>query len=329
MNAGSRSGPEAESAASDETLASAGRTSPASAVACATPDAPYVERVHAASDGYPLGYRHWKPRSKPRAYVVALHGVQSHSGWFTYSSGRLCAAGFDVRFLDRRGSGLNSGDRGHAVHADRLINDVAQFLCRLRWERDREAPGVPVILLAVSWGGRLAAALCGRRGALIDGLALLYPGICTWIRPRIHHRWLMRLAQSCGGQHSLIRIPLDDPRLFTAEPRWQEFIRDDPLALHQATVGFLLASDQLQREALLAADSLRGPVLLMLAGHDQIIDNRATLAYADRCREADVTVVEYPKAAHTLEFEHERDAFVEDLIQWLQGVADITKPPTA
>jgi alpha-beta hydrolase superfamily lysophospholipase len=280
-----------------------------------------------ASDGYPLHYRHWRPQSKPRAYVVALHGVQSHSGWFTYSSGRLCADGFDVRFLDRRGSGLNSTDRGHVVHADRLVNDVAQFLTGLQWERDREAPGCPIILLAVSWGGRLAAALCGRRSTLIDGLALLYPGICTRFRPRIHHKCLLRLAHGCGRERLLVQIPLDDPQLFTAEPDWQEFIRHDPLALHQASVGFLLASDQLQREALAAAHTLGGPALLMLAGRDQIIDNRATLDFVARCRSADFTVVQYPDASHTLEFERDREPFVADLIGWLEGVAD-GRPPS-
>lgn len=238
----------------------------------------------------------------------------------------MCAAGFDVRFLDRRGSGLNTVDRGHVAHADRLVNDVAQFLTSLRVERDREAPGCPIVLLAVSWGGRLAASVCGRRGELIDAVALLYPGICTRIRPRAHQRILLRLAHGWGKQRALISIPLDDPQLFTSEPRWQDFIRRDPLALHQATVGFLLASEQLQREAVAAAETLHGPALLMLAGCDQIIDNRATLAFVARCRSADFRVIQYPDAAHTLEFERDRDPFVADLLDWLGTVAAAADP---
>ena len=80
-------------------------------------------REHVASDGYRLKYRHWAPVN-PRGIVIALHGIQSHSGWYDYSSRRLADAGFAVYFPDRRGSGLNGFQRGHAAHAMRLVNDV-------------------------------------------------------------------------------------------------------------------------------------------------------------------------------------------------------------
>ena len=80
-------------------------------------------REHVASDGYRLKFRHWAP-VHPRGIVIALHGMQSHSGWYDYSSRCLADAGFAVYFPDRRGSGLNGFQRGHAAHAMRLANDV-------------------------------------------------------------------------------------------------------------------------------------------------------------------------------------------------------------
>ena len=71
---------------------------------------PQFEHI-VASDGYRLFARHWRPNGQPRGFVVALHGIQSHSGWYEYSSGRLCEAGYDVLFLDRRGSGRNFSRR--------------------------------------------------------------------------------------------------------------------------------------------------------------------------------------------------------------------------
>lgn len=274
-----------------------------------------------ASDGYALRYRHWRPTDeRPAGYVVALHGIQSHSGWYEYSSGRLCESGFDVRFLDRRGSGLNEPDRGHAPHHERLIGDVAQFLAEVRHDRDQTAPASPVVLLGVSWGGKLAAVTCARRPELVDALALLYPGICARIGPRLHERFLLQLAMRVGAGRRKTPIPLDDPALFTGQAEWQRFIRDDPLALREATVAFMQASCELDRLARRAPDRIRCPVLMMLAGNDRIIDNAASRRYVERIASADRRLIEYPEAAHTLEFEPNRDEFVNDLIAWLASV---------
>ena len=278
-------------------------------------------RQFEASDGYRFHYRHWEAASDPPAgYVVALHGIQSHSGWYDYSSRRLSEAGFEVRFLDRRGSGLNQVDRGHAPHADRLVGDVVQMLKELRIHRDRNAPDRPIVLLGVSWGGKLAAVTGARRPDLVDGLALLYPGICARFRPRWHQRRLLDLAVSFDKQRTEVPIPLDDPVLFTGEPQWQQFIRDDTLALRTASVGLLQASRQLDEAARDAAGRIHCPTLLMLAGRDRIIDNAATRRWFERVAARDRTLIEYMDAQHTLEFEPKRERIFTDLLTWLRSV---------
>lgn len=273
-----------------------------------------------ASDGYELAYRHWVPESGRRGYVVALHGIQSHSGWYEYSSGRLCEAGYEVRFLDRRGSGQNTVDRGHARHADRLINDVIQMLGEVCWQRDRNHPKASVILLGVSWGGKLATVVAGRRPELLDGLALLYPGLKARVRPRWYQRGLLRLAHSLGKGRKLIRIPLDDPALFTGDADWQEFLRSDPLALHEASLSLLNASVMLDAEVDRIPEAIRHSTLVMLAGRDQIIDNPATRRYLNRLGTPHLVLRNYSEAQHTLEFEPNREEIFSDLIAWLNGM---------
>ncbi|MGE5192419.1 MAG: alpha/beta fold hydrolase, partial [Deltaproteobacteria bacterium] len=231
-----------------------------------------VIRTYAASDGYRLQYRHWEPPGPRRATVVALQGIQSHSGWFTYSSGRLAEAGFEVCFLDRRGSGMNDPARGHVGHYGRLVSDVVEFLEEVRSRRPTRAP---VILLGVSWGGKLATVTAARRPDLIDGLALLYPGLQARVRPRWDQNLRLSLAERLGIREKRIRVPLDDAALFTGELRWQEMIRSDPLALHDVTVSFLLANRDLDRQLPSCPAAIRCPVLAMLAGRDEIIDNAA------------------------------------------------------
>ena len=274
------------------------------------------------SDGYRLSCRHWQPVGlTPRAFIVALHGVQSHGGWYDRSNRALCEAGYDVLFVDRRGSGRNFSRRGDAPHAERLINDVIQVLTYVRQQRDRFAPGTPIVLQAVSWGGKLAAIVAARRPDLLDAVALLYPGICARVQPTRWQNARLSLARKLDIRHRRIEIPLSDPALFTGQPQWQEFIRRDRLALREVTVGFLLAHQDITREAIESAPGIQRPVLLMLAGKDDIIDNAATKAWRQRLSTSDVTLHEYPEARHTLEFEPQPEQFIGDLLAWLGGVS--------
>src|SRR5690606_602928 len=104
-------------------------------------------REYTAADGTLLKYRHYRPAGQPRAYIVGVHGIQSHSGWYEWSSSRLATAGFDVRFLDRRGSGLNEQDRGHADSAEVLVGDVLEMVSGLR---DEQSSNQSVLLAGVS-----------------------------------------------------------------------------------------------------------------------------------------------------------------------------------
>lgn len=280
---------------------------------------PQFEHI-VASDGYRLFARHWRPRGTPRGFVVALHGIQSHSGWYEYSSSRLCEVGYDVLYLDRRGSGRNFSRCGDVSHGDRLINDVQQALLEVRRERDRVAPAAPVVLLSVSWGGKLASITAARRPELVDALALLYPGLCSRVQPTTWQSARLKLARKLDVRHKRVEIPLNDPALFTAEPRWQEFIRNDPLVLREVTSGFLLAHQDLTHESLAAAPQIHCPTLLLLAGRDQIIDNDATKSWARQLGTSQFTLHEYPDAQHTLEFEPQPDRFVDDLVAWLNSI---------
>jgi len=281
--------------------------------------------VYRASDGYLLQYRHWSAAgSAPRARIVALHGIQSHSGWYTYSSRRLAEAGYEVFFLDRRGAGLNRCSRGHALHSERLINDVVQFLTRLHRQQDSEQRR-PIVLLGVSWGGKLAAAVAQRHPQLLSAIALLYPGIFSKMQPRQRDLWKLRFIEAIGWGMGHVPIPLNDPQLFTSDPQWQEHIRRDELALLTATVSFLLSSQKLTELVTVSREHERPascnlPALLMLAGRDDVIDNAQTRAWFERWAGPSRMLIEYPNARHTLEFESDRDRFIDDLIAWLADV---------
>ena len=83
----------------------------------------YQELGTALPDGYSAYARDW-PVCDPVGAVLYLHGIQLHSGWYEESARRLQQAGFAVLQPDRRGSGRNQMDRGHAESQQHLINGI-------------------------------------------------------------------------------------------------------------------------------------------------------------------------------------------------------------
>jgi alpha-beta hydrolase superfamily lysophospholipase len=109
---------------------------------------------------------------------------------------------------------------------------------------------------------------------------------------------------------------LNDPELFTKDPHWLGFLRNDALALHQATARFLISSVHLDRQLERASRLVRVPVLLFLAGEDRIIDSVRTRRFVESFPSPDCRVIEYPGRAHTLEFENPRQ-LEQDLVDWV------------
>ena len=275
---------------------------------------PSIESYEAA-DKYVLHYRHWQPAEMPRARVVCLHGIQSHSGWYLHSSSRLCESGFEVFFLDRRGSGLNAQKRGHVDSLQVLLDDLALFLSRLRIQEPRR----PVILVGISWGGKLATAMIKEHPQFCDALALLCPGFFPTVDPS----WIQKVRIALARFYYRYRhfpIPLNDPALFTASPQWLEFLRTDPLSLHRATAAMLVTSKQMDWFVRNAPEKIVMPVMLMLAGKDRIIDNDRSRSYFERFASQSKRLIEYPAAHHTLEFEPDPEPFINDLTGWINDV---------
>lgn len=289
-------------------------------VSASVADDPGEVSAYQTSDGCILRYRRWRSREPEAAILVALHGIQSHSGWYGFSSAALAMAGIDVRFLDRRGSGLNRELPRHAVDAGRLMDDVIEFIEQIEAKCD-DGCRRSLILLGLSWGARLAAAVCGRMRDRIDGLVLLYPGIRTRIRPTRVQRGLLRLASVLGGGRIDIRVPLAAEQ-FTSSPRWQSFIRNDPLAVRQVPVSFLVAGEALGELSVQTLAELALPRLIVLAGQDEIVDLAGTRELLSRIPCESLRVIEYAQARHTLEFEPVRERFVAEVAEWIKSVRE-------
>jgi len=271
-------------------------------------------------DGVPIHVRWWRP-AKPRGAVLCFHGIQSHGGWYESSGAALAAAGLTVLMPDRRGSGLNGPPRGHLDSANQCFDDTYHLLDRLRAETDRDAAHV----IGISWGGRQAVLLARRQPEHVHSLTLVAPGLFPKVDMTMTEKF--RVAMSMvNARERLFDIPLCDARLFTTNPDQIRYVEHDELKLRRVSAGFLLASRRLDREIRTLSESpYRGPIHLILAGKDRIIDNERTRRWLRDLPSPDRRITDYPNASHTIEFEPDPKEFFDDLSGWIAKGSETSK----
>ncbi len=261
-------------------------------------------------DGYEAYARYW-PAETQRGAVLYLHGIQSHCGWYEDSARRLALAGFSVLQPDRRGSGKNRQARGHADSVQQLMDDAfanADALsARSRCEK--------IHLLGVSWGGKQVAAMHVREPQRTESLIMITPGFFPMVG--VSKAEMFRIGMSMvANPDRLYDIPLNDPEMFTSVPERIAFLGDDAFQIHQATAGFYLASRRMDRVCAKLTESPPVPAHLMLAADERIIDNEKTRSLIRAWRKGRSVITTYERSRHTLEFDPDREQFMDDLVAW-------------
>jgi acylglycerol lipase len=172
-------------------------------------------------------------------------------------------------------------------------------------------------LVGLSWGGKLALAAALDQPQGVCALVLVTPGLV----PRIDVSWPRRvgvaLALAFGGR-ARFHVPIE-PTMFTRTPRYLDYIVRDPLRLERVTARFLLASRALDREIRARVHELSAPVLLLLAGHDRIVDNPRTRGLLGVLPPEQLRVCVYEHASHSIQFD-ETEALVRDVARFLEDV---------
>ena len=153
---------------------------------------------------------------------------------------------------------------GDVPSAQVLLEDVRRFR--------RQLDHVPIHLVGLSWGGKLAAAVALDQPDGLQSLILITPGLRYRTDLSLLTKARVFLSLLTGGR-TRFEIPIE-PQMFTHTPGFLEFIRQDPWRLQKVTARFLLTSRVLDWMIARKIGNLDLPVLLFLAGKDPIIENR-------------------------------------------------------
>jgi len=259
-----------------------------------------------------LKYRLW-PGVARADTLVYLHGIESHSEWFSECAGKIAGEGPTVYALDRRGSGMNELERGHCRGIAQLVDDVVRFADSVKGSRHR------LHLAALSWGGKLAVAVDMLHPGLFSTLTLMAPGIFPRVMPAIGERVSIAFDALFrpGAPHP---IPIKD-EMFTSVPKYLRYIADDPLRLRRVTARFYLESVRLDRLLRKNGYQWTAPTQLLLAERDDIVDNPRLQAMFARLRIKAKRVRIYSGCRHSIQFENPGEV-AKDILSWTRHDAE-------
>jgi alpha-beta hydrolase superfamily lysophospholipase len=269
-----------------------------------------------ARDGTRLPLRRWEAADKPRAVIVALHGMSDYSNAFDMPGKLWAAQGITTLAYDQRGFGLSSNP-GIWAGAEAMRSDLNDAVAAAR----ARYPGVPVFVLGESMGGAVVlTAIASSNPPVADGVILVAPAV--WSRgdmPLTYRAALFLGAHLLPGMilsnnaaKSVVKIvPSDNVPMMIA-------LGKDPLFQKKTRVDTLFGLVNLMGEARSAPDRIKAatPILFLYGANDQIIPAKPTQAVIAALG-SKAAVKHYEHGYHMLLRDLEGESVDRDVADWV------------
>jgi acylglycerol lipase len=279
-----------------------------------------------ARDGMKLPMRQWDADGKPRAVILALHGMSDYSNAFDGPAKQWAKSGITTLAFDQRGFGAGP-NFGLWAGSDAMRADLSDFAAAAR----ARYPGVPLFALGESMGGAvLLSALAEPDPPALSGVILVAPAV--WSRsdmPLLYRVALFFAAHLTPGlilsnsaaSHVVTIVPSDNIEMLRAlgrDPLFQKQTRSDSL--------FGLVNLMDEARAAPAHITVNPPPILLLTGlKDMIIPRGATDGViADLGPRAEVR--RYDQGYHMLLRDLEGPRVNRDISDWVLAKVPAPQP---
>jgi alpha-beta hydrolase superfamily lysophospholipase len=263
-----------------------------------------------AEDSSILYYDCW-PAGQHDPCVIYMHGLESHMGWFVNLAEFLAMRNINVYAFDRRGSGLNKNNSRN-FSSRYMSSDLKIFIDLVR----KDHPGSRIFLIGLCLGGKIAVDFFSYHKDCLDGLILISPSLKNKLKFPLSDKFSILFRPN-----SMLKIPIKD-EMFTSNEKWLKYMKKDSLRLRHIPAQHLLEIVKMERHMKKASGNIRLPVLLMLAGIDEIIDTDGVRRWYEKLPSTDKTLKFYKDCYHLLTFEKDTSRIMEDIVLWIKRRAD-------
>lgn len=271
-------------------------------------------------DGAVLPLRHWLPKNETKAVLIALHGFNDYSRFFTTPAEYLSKQGIACFAYDQRGFGL-APKRGLWAGQETYVHDL-QVLTHLLKQR---YPKLPVYLLGESMGGAVIITAMGQTNMSdVDGIILSAPAL--WARATMpwYQTSLLWVAahsvpwMTLTGEGVVKVTPSDNIKMLRALGR-------DPWVIKGTRVEAIYGLTDLMDAAFENARSLHANTLMLYGEKDDIIPKEPTYQFLQQFLATDKTnktVAIYPNGHHMLLRDLHAETAWQDIAAWIQHQSD-------
>ncbi len=271
------------------------------------------EEQFLTSDGVALPVKIW-PAEKPKAILLALHGMNDYANFFAMPGPAFAARGITTYAYDQRGFG-GGPHIGVWGGAESMRRDMREMVALLRARH----PALPIYALGESMGGAvlLTSLRDPQTRPAIDGAILSAPAVWSRADMPLHYRIALWTAAHIAPGMVLsgkgLQIwPSDNVEMLIANGR-------DPLFLKSNRVDMIWGVSNLMDEARSAPASLPAdtvPLLILRGEKDQVIPaapSKAVITELGARAEAKT----YEHGYHMLMRDLSRQVVWDDVIHWI------------
>ena len=294
-----------------------------------------ADDVLIARDGTRLPLRRWEAEGRPRAVIVALHGMSDYSNAFDMPGRFWAKQGITMLAYDQRGFG-KSAARGVWAGAEVMRADLTDAVAAAR----ARYPGVPVFALGESMGGAvvltsMVSSVPSRADAPklnVDGVILVAPAVWSRSDMPLTYRTALFLGahllpgmilSNSAASHVVTIVPSDNVAMLRALGR-------DPLFQKQTRTDALYGLVNLMDEARTAPDAITHtpPLLFLYGANDQIIPAKPTEAVIAALKTkpgVPIVLKHYEHGYHMLLRDLEGETVDQDVADWIARHAEQQK----
>ncbi|NQU58885.1 MAG: alpha/beta hydrolase [Rhodospirillales bacterium] len=272
-----------------------------------------------AHDGINIPLRAWLPADQnPAAVMIAVHGFNDYSNFFTEPGTFLAERGLATYAYDQRGFGATPA-AGIWPGVPTLIKDLVTVIDLVR---DRH-PDIPLFLFGESMGG--AVVMVAIKEARKSGKSLAVDGVIL-SAPAVWGRETMPWYQTAAlwfSAHTMPKAKLTGQGLKIMASDNIEMLRAlgrDPLVIKKTRVDTVYGLTNLMDVALLAAREFDLPSLILYGEKDEIIPRKPIDLMLSRLPEAgkaDRKVIFYANGYHMLTRDLQGQTVWRDIAGWI------------